>query len=128
MADKNGDAIAKNVRRIAHLDLMGAGQVTVAGNYAYVGHITNKEGLGTTILDVSDPANPRPVSTVMLDDPDSHSHKARVVGDIMIVNHERNNSGIGRKAEQLPGMRERLRATLGREPSHTELAEKLGVE
>src|SRR6266446_6545435 len=107
MADRQDDAVARNVRRVAHLDLMGAGQVTVAGDYAYIGHITNQEGLGTTILDVSDPANPRTVSTIMLDDPGSHSHKARVVGDIMIVNHERNNAGIGRKAEQLPGVRER---------------------
>ena len=122
------DAIAHNIRRIAHLDLMGAGQVTVEGDYAYVGHITNKERLGTTILDVSDPKSPRVVSTIMLDDPDSHSHKARVAGDIMIVNAERNNSGIGRKAEQLPGMRERLRGLLGREPNHGELADRLGVE
>ncbi|HEX5322022.1 MAG TPA: hypothetical protein VFW46_22900 [Stellaceae bacterium] len=122
------DPIAHNIRRIAHLDLMGAGQVTVDGNYAYIGHITNKEGLGTTILDVSDPANPRVVSTIMLDDPDSHSHKARVAGDILVVNAERNNSGIGRKAEQLPGMRERLRGLLGREPTHRELADRLGVE
>ena len=128
MTDKNGDAIACNVRRIAHLDLMGAGQVTVAGNYAYIGHITNKEGLGTTILDVSDPANPRTVSTIMLDDPGSHSHKARVAGDLMIVNSERNNSGIGRKAEALPGTRAHLRELLGRAPNHAELAEKLGVE
>ena len=27
--DRQGDAIARNVRRVAHLDLMGAGQVTV---------------------------------------------------------------------------------------------------
>ncbi len=122
------DPLSHNIRRIAHLDLMGAGQVTVEGDFAYVGHITNKEGLGTTILDVSDPKNPRVVSTIMLDDPDSHSHKARVAGDIMIVNAERNNSGIGRKAEQLPGMRERLRGLLGREPNHRELADRLGVE
>ena len=128
MTDRQGDAIARNVRRVAHLDLMGAGQVTVAGNHAYIGHITNKEGLGTTILDVSDPANPRVVSTIMLDDPGSHSHKARVAGDLMIVNSERNNSGIGRKAEALPGTRAHLRELLGREPSHVELAEKLGVE
>lgn len=128
MTDSNGEAIAKNVRRIAHLDLMGAGQVTADGSYAYIGHITNKEGLGTTILDVSDPANPRPVSTIMLDDPDSHSHKARVAGDILVVNHERNNTGIGRKAEQLPGVREQLRAMLGRAPNDAELAEKLGVD
>ena len=126
--DRQGDAIAHNVRRIAHLDLMGAGQVTVAGNYAYVGHIANKEGLGTTILDVSDPAHPRVVSTVMLDDTGSHSHKARVAGDLMVVNSERNNSGIGRKSEALPGTRAHLTGLLGRPPSHAELAEKLGVE
>jgi hypothetical protein len=126
MTEQHG-AAARNVRRIGHLDLMGAGQVTVEGGYAYVGHITNQQGLGTTILDVSDPRRPRPVATIMLDDPDSHSHKARVVGDLMIVNSERNNTGIGRKAEQLPGMRTRLTALLGRPPSAAELAEKLGV-
>src|SRR4051812_36024041 len=120
MMDRQGDAVAKNIRRIGHLDLMGAGQVTVAGTYAYIGHITNKEGLGTTILDVPAPASPRVVSPIGLDDPDSHSHKARVAGDLMIVNSERNNSGIGRKAEQLPGMREHLRGLSGREPSHAE--------
>ena len=125
--NRHEGAIARNVKRIAHLDLPGAGQVTIAGNHAYIGHITNPEGLGTTILDVSDPASPRILSTIMLDDRDSHSHKARVAGDIMIVNSERNNTGIGRKAEQLPGMRERLRALLGREPSAAELANKLGV-
>ncbi|MBV9827816.1 MAG: RNA polymerase subunit sigma-70 [Alphaproteobacteria bacterium] len=128
MADRQGDAISRNVRRVAHLDLMGAGQVTVAGNYAYIGHITNKERLGTTIVDVSDPASPRVIATIELNDPDSHSHKARVAGDLMIVNSERNNSGIGRKAEQLPAARENLRGLLGREPSHAELADKLGVE
>jgi len=125
--ERQGEALAKNIRRTAHLDLMGAGQVTVAGNYAYIGHITNPEGLGTTILDVADPASPRVLSTIVLDAPDSHSHKARVAGDILIVNSERNNSGIGRKAEQLPGMRSRLTELLGRAPSHAELAEKLGV-
>ena len=126
--DRQGEAIARNVRRIAHLDLMGAGQVTVDGNYCYVGHITNNQRLGTTILDVSDPANPRTVATIKLDDDESHSHKARVAGNILVVNAERNNSGIGRKAEQLPGMRERLRGLFGREPSHAELAARLGVE
>ena len=39
-------SLTKNVTRVSHLDLQGAGQVYVDGNYAYVGHITNKEGLG----------------------------------------------------------------------------------
>ncbi|HEV3009047.1 MAG TPA: hypothetical protein VGX52_08455 [Burkholderiales bacterium] len=88
----------RNVRRLAHLDLPGAGQVTVAGGCAYVGHITNKQRLGTSILDVSDPRKPRLVSQIHLDDGDSHSHKARVTGDLMIVNVEQNMGPMGRKA------------------------------
>lgn len=120
-------ALARNVRRIAHLDLPGAGQVTVAGNYAYVGHIPNKDNLGTSIVDIADPKNPRLVATVTLDDPTSHSHKVRVAGDLMVVNHERNPTPIGRRAEQLPAVRRELREVLGRDASHGELAQKLNV-
>jgi hypothetical protein len=88
----------KNVQRIAHLDLPGAGQVTLAGKYAYVGHITNNERLGTSILDVSDPRKPRVLCQLCVDQPDSHSHKARVAGDLMIVNVEQNMGPAGRKA------------------------------
>jgi len=45
----------------------------------------------------------------------------------MIVNQERNNTPIGRKAEQLPALRVSLRQSLGRDPNHAELAQKLGV-
>src|SRR4029077_7532250 len=82
-------ARAHKVRRLAHLNIAGAGQVTVAGHHAYVGHIPNKDRLGTTIIDSPDPPHPRVVATITLDDPASHSHKVRVVGDVMIVNHER---------------------------------------
>jgi len=100
-------------RRLAHLDVPGAGQVTIAGNHAYVGHIPNQDQLGTTIIDIADPYHPRVVATVTLDDPTSHSHKVRVVGDVMIVNHERNPSKVGRRAEQLPAARAELAAALG---------------
>ena len=93
--------IRKNVERLSRLELPGAGQVSVAGKYAYVGHITNRERLGTSILDVSDPRQPRLLSQLHLDDGDSHSHKARVAGDIMIVNVEQNMGKLGRKAENL---------------------------
>lgn len=83
----------RNLRRLSHLDLPGAGQVYVAGAFAYVGHIPNQAQLGTSILDVSDPRAPRIVAQITLDDPRSHSHKARVVGDLMIVNSEQNGPG-----------------------------------
>ena len=120
-------ARAHNVRRIAHLDVPGAGQVTVAGHHAYVGHIPNNNRLGTTIIDIADPFHPRVVAQITLDDPDSHSHKVRVVGDVMIVNHERNMTRIGRRAEQLPAARAELAAALKREPSAAELAAKMNV-
>ncbi len=120
-------AAARNVRRLGHLDLPGAGQVTVSGTFAYVGHIPNKQNLGTSIVDIADPANPRVVATVTLDDPASHSHKVRVAGDIMVVNHERNMTAVGRRAEQMPGVRRELTAAFGREPTRAELATRLSV-
>ena len=120
-------ALSRNVKRLGHLDLPGAGQVTVAGDYAYVGHIPNKQNLGTSIVDISDPANPKLVATVTLDDPASHSHKVRVAGDLMVVNHERNPTPIGRRAEQMPGVRRELNASLGRDPTRAELAQRLNV-
>src|SRR2546430_14876100 len=46
----------------------------------------------------------------------------------MTVNSERNMTPIGRRAEELPRLRARLRESLKREPSHKELAEKLGIK
>jgi hypothetical protein len=120
-------ALAHKVRRLGHLDLAGAGQVTIAGNHAYVGHIPSASQLGTSIIDISDPRQPRVVATITLDDPTSHSHKARVAGDILVVNHERNMSKIGRRAEQLPAARRALADALERQPTTQELAAKLSV-
>jgi hypothetical protein len=127
IAERPKSALARNVRRLGHLDLAGAGQVTIAGNHAYVGHIPSASQLGTSIIDISDPKNPRVVGTITLDDPGSHSHKARVAGDIMIVNHERNMSKIGRRAEQLPAARRALADELKREPTRAEIAAKMSV-
>ena len=120
-------AAARNVRRLGHLDLPGAGQVTVAGNHAYVGHIPNKQDLGTSIVDISDPANPRLVATVPVGDMTSHSHKVRVAGDVMIVNHERNPTAAGRRAQDMPAIRRALREQLGRDPTRAELLAKLNL-
>ena len=119
--------LAHNVTRLGHLDLQGAGQVLVQGNYAYVGHITNSEGLATSIVDVADPKNPRVVCQIPVGDTVSHAHKARVIGDIMITNVEQNMTALGRKADELPKLRTALKAELGRDATDAELAAKLGV-
>ncbi|MBI4292608.1 MAG: RNA polymerase subunit sigma-70 [Betaproteobacteria bacterium] len=120
--------LARNVKRLSHVDLPGAGQVYVIGNHAYIGHVPNAQKIGTSILDVSDPGKPRITSQILIDDPESHSHKVRVIGDIMIVNHERNMSAIGRRADELPRVRASLRQALGRDPRASELAQELGVK
>ena len=127
--------LSRNVKRIAHLDLQGAGQVYCDGKFAYVGHVPTTEGsragdanLGTSIIDISDPRKPRIVSQIKLEDPASFSHKARVIGDIMIVNSERRMTGIGRKIEMLPRVRAMLREKHGREGTHAELAEVMGFK
>jgi hypothetical protein len=41
VVERTTPSMARNVRRLGHIDLPGAGQVCVAGNHAYVGHIPN---------------------------------------------------------------------------------------
>src|SRR6201988_4696001 len=128
VVERKPTPLTRNTRRIGHLDLPGAGQVCIAGRHAYVGHIPNKNHLGTSIIDIADLANPRVVATITLDDHTSHSHKARVVGDIMIVNHESNPTAGGRRADELPRVIKELTAAKGRPPTHAEIATWLGVE
>ena len=57
-------ASGSGLRLLAHHDLGGHGdgmQVIRHGDALYVGH-TGTSGMGTTILDVADPARPVPVS------------------------------------------------------------------
>lgn len=75
-----------NVRHLSRMELPGGGQVVIQGQYAFVGHQHRPDG--TTILDISDPRKPKIVSKLMTSHPWSHSHKVRVVDDIMIVNSE----------------------------------------
>ncbi len=128
MNEMSNHRLTHNVTRLSHMELTGAGQVYVEGGYAYLGHITNVEKLGTSILDISDPRKPRLVSQIFLDDPNSHSHKARVVGDIMIVNSEQNGSPLGRKGEQLASARTAMQQSLGRAPTHAELAARFSLQ
>ena len=50
---------AQNVKRLGHLDIPGGGQVEVQGNYAYIGHMDPPHG--TSIVDISNPREPRVV-------------------------------------------------------------------
>jgi hypothetical protein len=75
-----------NVRHLSRTEIPGGGQIVIKGRYAYVGHQHGPDG--TTILDISDPRRPKIVSALMTSHPWSHSHKVRVVGDLMIVNSE----------------------------------------
>ena len=124
---QSSQAISSNFKSISRLEIPGGGQVSVSGNYAYIGHIPNMNQLGTSILDISNPKAPKIVSQIFLDDPESHSHKARVIGDLLYVNSERNMTPIGRRADELPGVKARLSKEFGREPNHAELALALNV-
>jgi hypothetical protein len=65
--------LTRGLKRVSWLDLIGGGQVVVQGNYAFAGHM--KPPHGTSIIDVSDPKNPKLVTTIMLPDQNSHTHK-----------------------------------------------------
>ena len=82
------EAEALNIRLIGHSDLNGHGdgmQVLLKDTYLFVGHLGK---MGTSILDVSDPGNPRVVQ--QLKNPANvHTHKVQIAGDILIVNFEK---------------------------------------
>ncbi len=78
-------ASASGLKKVGYFDCPGGGQVVVQGTVAYLGHMDNP--IGTTIVDVADPANPRKLAEIEIP-PGSHSHKVRVGNGIMIVNNE----------------------------------------
>lgn len=83
-------ASARNTKLVAHIDCPGGGQVWVDGSILYVGHM--RPPSGTTIIDVSDPRQPKTLGVVEV--PTGwHSHKVRAKDGIMIVNHERFGQG-----------------------------------
>jgi hypothetical protein len=119
------DALSKNMRKVGRLDIAGGGQVVVENGYAYIGHM--KPPHGTSIVDVRDPRNPKLVSTMTLPTQDSHTHKVRVTGDVMVTNVEMNDRHAIRRALKLKDKEAELRTSLGRAPSEAELAAALNV-
>ncbi|MCW3989968.1 MAG: hypothetical protein NWE88_07845 [Candidatus Bathyarchaeota archaeon] len=87
----SNDPCSWNVEPLGHSDINGhgnGGQVSVAKlggrYYAFVGHML---GMGTSILDVSDPGSPEVVAQIPIGE-NNHSHKVRVCGDHILVNAE----------------------------------------
>ena len=66
---------AKGLKVVGYFDCPGGGQVVVRDGVAYVGHV--KPPNGTTLVDVSDPANPRKLSEITVPD-GTLSHKVRL--------------------------------------------------
>lgn len=95
--------LTRNIDRIGHLEMAGGGQVVAQDGYVYVGHM--KPPMGTSIIDVRDPADPKVVSHIPSPDNWSHCHKVRVVGDIMITNVEQDRRHFLRKGEKITGLR-----------------------
>jgi hypothetical protein len=77
------------LRQVGYVDCAGGGQVVVQNGIAYVGHMRSPHG--TSIFDVRDPKNPKELARIGMP-PGTHSHKVRVQGDVMLVNHELNHA------------------------------------
>ncbi len=79
---------ARGIRLLGHTDLGGHGatmQMVGRDNYLYVGH--SEFGVGVSILDVSDPRDPRLVNRIPVP-PDVKGHKVQLAGDLLVVGHE----------------------------------------
>lgn len=76
-------------RLVGHSDLGGNGdgmQVMPLGDVLYVGHF-GPSGMGTSILDISDPSSPEVVR--QWEAPQgSHTHKVQIADGLLMVNHE----------------------------------------
>lgn len=93
-ADRCDVPESRNMRQVGHCPMDGRGDVMHIGlkdGYAYAGHL-GEFGVGTSILDVSDPQHPRLVKQIGIP-PHTHSHKVQIVGDTLVVNYEQYGRG-----------------------------------
>ena len=86
----------EGIRHVGTIDCAGGGQVVVKGDVAYIGNMRAPEG--TLIVDVSDPKHPKELARLEMA-VGTHSHKVRVQGDLMVVNHESIPFSPGRAAD-----------------------------
>ena len=83
-------ASAAGLALVARHDLGGAGdgmQVIRCADAVYVGHV-GTSGMGTSILDATDPSRPELVAQWPAP-PRSHTHKVQIADDLLLVNHEK---------------------------------------
>jgi len=83
-------ASASGLDLVAHHDLGGCGdgmQVIRHENAVYVGH-TGTSGMGTSILDATDPLKPELVAQWAAP-ARSHTHKVQVADGLLLINHEK---------------------------------------
>ena len=71
-------------------------QLLREGDALYVGHF-GPSGMGTSILDVSDPSAPRLVDQLPAP-PGTHTHKVQVADGLLLVNEEQFRGGTGHSA------------------------------
>jgi hypothetical protein len=85
-----GTAEAAGLRLVAHHDLAGNGdgmQLLREGDALYVGH-NGTSRMGTSILDVSDPAAPELVAQWPAPE-HTHTHKVQIADGLLLINHEK---------------------------------------
>ncbi|HEX6148929.1 LVIVD repeat-containing protein [Nocardioides sp.] len=88
------DAESHHLSAVGHHDLDGSGdgmQVLREGDALYVGHF-GPSGMGTSILDASDPTDLRMVRQIP-SPAGSHTHKVQVADGVLLVNHEQFRGG-----------------------------------
>ena len=117
--------IAHNTRHLCRLDLPGGGQVTAVGDTLYIAHM--EPPFGTSILDISDPRDPKIIGKVELENDHSHSHKVRVAGDLMITNAEFWYRGSMAQGRKVRGTQLELERSLSRPPTNEEIAAELNT-
>jgi hypothetical protein len=89
-----GTREARSLQLAAHSDLRGCGdgmQIVRHDDALYVGHL-GTSGMGTSVLDISDPRHPVLIRQFPAS-PGSHSHKVQVGDGLLLVNEEQFRGG-----------------------------------
>ncbi len=117
--------ISSNLKHLAGLDIAGGGQIVVQGDFAYIGHM--KPPLGTSVVDVSDPEQPKVIAELEVGSPWSHTHKVRVCGSRMITNVEQDRRHFLRRGKQIPEIIQQLQNEGVANPTTEQIAQSMGI-